>query len=135
MFFISHTDKLLIREYKTRTMKCGNCGTEFSDEEVTCVPPADCSAINSHEYNEHRKQYIAHKCPGCGAILSTEFTRERNAQSCACSATGDDGHGGEVCYDCGYIRGGLNDGGFSDHHAVPMSDHIESIRDYYETIE
>jgi len=54
-------------------MKCGNCGTEFSDEEVTGVPPADCSAINSHEYNEHRKQHIAHKCPGCGAILSTEF--------------------------------------------------------------
>jgi len=48
---------------------------------------------------------------------------------------GDDGNGGEVCYDCGYIWGGFNDGGFSDHHSVPISDHIDSIRDYYETIE
>lgn len=116
-------------------MKCGNCETEFTDKDAIGVPPADCQVINSHEYNEHRTQYIAHECPGCGAILSTRFTREQNYQSCACSAKGSDGNGGEVCYDCGHIVGGLNDGGFSDFHAVPTSDHVESIRNYYETIE
>jgi len=116
-------------------MKCGNCETEFSDEEVIGVPPADCPVINGHEYNEHKKQYIAHECPGCGAILSTQFTREQNYQSCACSATGDDGNGGEVCYTCGYIRNGFDDGGFSGYHAVPKSEHVGPIRDHYETIE
>jgi hypothetical protein len=97
-------------------MKCGNnnCSAQFSEEEAVLVR-------GTNRYS-NKSVVIAHECPSCGKPLSMRFTREWNAERCACSARVDHSDGTEICSECGKIyppRG--MEGGIKEEWAIPAS--------------